>query len=183
MYNPSCLSQTAFTWTSLTVTSPPLCFSFPISFAAIRRNTSKPLHVHLMVSDPAALVDPYLQTGADIISVHVETETASEALKKLPKLAAELVAHSCWKVPLISSAFTAACRGHSRARNPRRNQRCRSRTRSLRAAPGQTPGPTASCRYRVRAEDHQRAFSYSRDFGCRICLRDRTTTTFRSKDA
>lgn len=62
--------------------APTLLF-FPDLIAAIRRITTKPLHVHLMVSDPAALVDPFLEAGADIVSVHVETETASRSLEKI----------------------------------------------------------------------------------------------------
>jgi ribulose-phosphate 3-epimerase len=62
--------------------APTLLF-FPDLIAAIRRLTTKPLHIHLMVSDPAALVDLFLEAGADIISVHVETETVSGAVKKI----------------------------------------------------------------------------------------------------
>jgi ribulose-phosphate 3-epimerase len=62
--------------------TPTLLF-FPDLVAAIRRITTKPLHIHLMVSDPAALVHPFIEAGADIISVHVETETASHALEKI----------------------------------------------------------------------------------------------------
>ncbi|MBV8833127.1 MAG: ribulose-phosphate 3-epimerase [Acidobacteriaceae bacterium] len=62
--------------------APTLLF-FPDLVAAIRRITTKALHVHLMVSDPVALVDSFIEAGADLISVHVEAETASSALKRI----------------------------------------------------------------------------------------------------
>lgn len=40
--------------------------------AACKRATSIPLDVHLMVSNPDASVDWYLDAGADLVSVHVE---------------------------------------------------------------------------------------------------------------
>jgi ribulose-phosphate 3-epimerase len=40
--------------------------------AAVHRLTRLPLDVHLMVTDPDALVEPFVEAGADRISVHVE---------------------------------------------------------------------------------------------------------------
>jgi ribulose-phosphate 3-epimerase len=50
---------------------PNLTFGIPV-LAALRRRTRLPLDVHLMVEDPAALLDDYLAAGADRISVHWE---------------------------------------------------------------------------------------------------------------
>jgi ribulose-phosphate 3-epimerase len=44
---------------------PPLC-------AAVRRLTKLPLDVHLMVTRPDALLEPFVAAGANRISVHVE---------------------------------------------------------------------------------------------------------------
>lgn len=40
----------------------------------IRRNTEKPLDVHLMVNHPDALIDIFANAGVDIIYVHYETD-------------------------------------------------------------------------------------------------------------
>lgn len=40
----------------------------------VRRNTKKPVDVHLMVENPAAVVDLFAQAGADIIYVHLEAD-------------------------------------------------------------------------------------------------------------
>lgn len=39
---------------------------------AVRRVTALPLDVHLMVSDPEAMIDDFLDAGADYLSVHYE---------------------------------------------------------------------------------------------------------------
>jgi ribulose-phosphate 3-epimerase len=58
----------------------PTLLFFPALVVAIRAITAKPLHVHLMVSDPASLVQPFIEAGADVITVQVETRTVSDAL-------------------------------------------------------------------------------------------------------
>lgn len=63
----------------------PTLLFFPALVAAIRAVTAKFLHVHLMVSDPAALVVPFIEAGADIISVQVETRTVSDAIELISK--------------------------------------------------------------------------------------------------
>jgi len=45
---------------------------FPDLVAALRPLTRRPFHVHLMVERPDQLVQPFLEAGADRISVHVE---------------------------------------------------------------------------------------------------------------
>jgi len=47
---------------------PPMC-------AAVRRLTKLPLDVHLMVTNPDALVQPFVEAGANRIAVHVEGVT------------------------------------------------------------------------------------------------------------
>ncbi|MBE0475757.1 MAG: ribulose-phosphate 3-epimerase [Coriobacteriia bacterium] len=42
---------------------------------ALKRVTSLPLDVHLMVADPDGTVEWYLDAGADIVTVHVEAST------------------------------------------------------------------------------------------------------------
>lgn len=52
---------------------PNLTFGPPI-VAAIRKITKLPLDVHLMVTNPAELIEPFAAAGADWLTVHVETE-------------------------------------------------------------------------------------------------------------
>lgn len=47
----------------------------PPVVAAIRKRTSLPLDVHLMVSNPSDLIDSFAQAGADTLVVHVEATT------------------------------------------------------------------------------------------------------------
>lgn len=52
---------------------PNLTLGAPV-VAAIRKVTQLPLDVHLMVTNPAELVDAFAAAGADWLTVHVETE-------------------------------------------------------------------------------------------------------------
>ncbi len=53
----------------------------------IRRNTSKPIDVHLMTSNPSAMVDLFAKEGADIIYVHHETDVhIAKTLGKIKEL-------------------------------------------------------------------------------------------------
>ena len=52
---------------------PNLTFGPPV-VAAIRKITKLPLDVHLMVTNPADLVNQFAAAGADWLTVHVETE-------------------------------------------------------------------------------------------------------------
>ena len=52
---------------------PNLTFGPPV-VAAIRKITKLPLDVHLMVTNPADLVEQFAAAGADWLTVHVETE-------------------------------------------------------------------------------------------------------------
>lgn len=51
---------------------PNLTFGPPV-VAAIRKVTKLPFDVHLMVTNPQDLIEPFVQAGADIITVHAET--------------------------------------------------------------------------------------------------------------
>jgi len=44
----------------------------PLVVAAIRKATSLPLDVHLMIEEPERYVDDFARAGADLIGVHVE---------------------------------------------------------------------------------------------------------------
>ena len=45
---------------------------FPDLVRALRPRTARPLHVHLMVERPTALIDDFVAGGADVITVHLE---------------------------------------------------------------------------------------------------------------
>jgi len=64
--------------------SPALLF-FPDLAAAARRATSKPIHVHLMVSDAVLenQIDQFADAGADLISVHAENANAAAGLERI----------------------------------------------------------------------------------------------------
>jgi ribulose-phosphate 3-epimerase len=47
----------------------------PALCAAVRRLTKLPLDVHLMVTNPDAMFEPFVEAGANRISVHVEAAT------------------------------------------------------------------------------------------------------------
>jgi ribulose-phosphate 3-epimerase len=46
----------------------------PIFVEAIKKITEKPLDVHLMIENPGHFVERFIDAGADIITVHVETD-------------------------------------------------------------------------------------------------------------
>lgn len=51
---------------------PNLTFGPPI-VAAIRKITRLPFDVHLMVTNPQDLIEPFINAGADILTIHAET--------------------------------------------------------------------------------------------------------------
>jgi ribulose-phosphate 3-epimerase len=65
----------------------PAFLLFPDLAAAIRKQTKKPVHVHLMVTDSVLLdqVEQFADSGADIISVHAENANATTALENIRK--------------------------------------------------------------------------------------------------
>ena len=52
---------------------PNLAIGLPV-MEAVRRGTSLPIDVHLMVADPAEWIAPFAAAGADSITVHVEAD-------------------------------------------------------------------------------------------------------------
>jgi ribulose-phosphate 3-epimerase len=46
----------------------------PVFVEAIKKITKKPLDVHLMIENPGNLIERFIDAGADIITVHVETD-------------------------------------------------------------------------------------------------------------
>ncbi len=51
---------------------------------SIRRVTSLPLDVHLMISEPLKYTDAFADAGADIITVHLESDgSTAEAIEKI----------------------------------------------------------------------------------------------------
>lgn len=47
----------------------------PQDIAVVRKNTNKPIDVHLMICDPGRYVDLFADLGVDIIYIHPESET------------------------------------------------------------------------------------------------------------
>ena len=45
----------------------------PLVVRAVRSVTRLPLHVHLMIEDPERYIDEFVRSGADSVTVHVET--------------------------------------------------------------------------------------------------------------
>ena len=64
------------------VFAPALLF-FPDLVAAMRKRSSVPIHVHLMVDDAILLtqVEQFADAGAEIISIHAENANAEEAVE------------------------------------------------------------------------------------------------------
>jgi len=56
---------------------PNLSFGPPV-IASLRPLTAMPFDVHLMVQDPAALLDAYVKAGADMITIHAECSSPLE---------------------------------------------------------------------------------------------------------
>jgi ribulose-phosphate 3-epimerase len=46
---------------------------FPALVGALRRHTSKPFEVHLMTTDPARWVSPFIDAGADVVIVALDS--------------------------------------------------------------------------------------------------------------
>ena len=52
---------------------PNISFGFPV-MKAIRKATSKLLDVHLMITKPVRYVEQFCDAGADLVTVHVESD-------------------------------------------------------------------------------------------------------------
>lgn len=56
---------------------------FPDLIAALRPVTARPFHVHLMIENPSRHIEPFVQAGADIVTVHVEADDCPAAVEKI----------------------------------------------------------------------------------------------------
>ena len=56
---------------------PNISFGMPV-VKAIRKMTSKPLDVHLMITEPERYIDEFIEIGSDIISFHIEATNKLE---------------------------------------------------------------------------------------------------------
>lgn len=66
----------------------PAFLFFPDLVAAMRKKTTLPIHVHLMVADAVLLpqIDQFAESGADLISIHVENANAGAGLDRIAAL-------------------------------------------------------------------------------------------------
>ncbi len=67
---------------------PNYSIGFPV-VEAIRRSTSLPLDVHLMVVQPGRYVERFCDAGADIVSIHVEADTEANLHAALGRIHAK----------------------------------------------------------------------------------------------
>ncbi|MBR3570914.1 MAG: ribulose-phosphate 3-epimerase [Oscillibacter sp.] len=67
---------------------PNISLGFPV-LAGIRKATSLPLDVHLMVERPVRYVERFCDGGADIVTVHVEADTEENIHAALDKIRAK----------------------------------------------------------------------------------------------
>ena len=59
----------------------------PVVVKSIRKTTSLPFDVHLMISNPEKYIERFVDAGADILTVHIETvENPLETIKKIRDL-------------------------------------------------------------------------------------------------
>jgi len=64
---------------------PNISFGMPI-VSSIRKLTSKPLDVHLMITKPEKYIDKFIEIGSDIVTVHIEATSKMEnILDKIAK--------------------------------------------------------------------------------------------------
>ena len=56
---------------------PNISFGMPV-VKAIRKMTSKPLDVHLMITEPERYIEKFIEIGSDIISFHIEATNKLE---------------------------------------------------------------------------------------------------------
>ena len=65
---------------------PNITIGIPV-VAALRRVTSLPLDVHLMIDRPIRYVEQFCKAGADYLTIHVEADTPENTLAALKKIA------------------------------------------------------------------------------------------------
>lgn len=52
----------------------------------LRRITALPIDVHLMVKKPLCFIDPFVKSGVDLITCHIESDNFLKALRKVKSL-------------------------------------------------------------------------------------------------
>ena len=67
---------------------PNISLGFPV-LAGIRKATSLPLDVHLMIDRPHRYAERFCDGGADIVTIHVEADTEDNILSTLDKIHAK----------------------------------------------------------------------------------------------
>ena len=64
---------------------PNISFGMPI-VSSIRKMTTKPLDVHLMITEPEKYIDKFIEIGSDILTVHIEaTSKMDNILDKIAR--------------------------------------------------------------------------------------------------
>lgn len=58
----------------------------PVVVKYIKRHTKLPLDVHLMIENPLGLIDAFIASGSDMITVHIETITKAKIMALRNKL-------------------------------------------------------------------------------------------------
>lgn len=66
---------------------PNITIGIPV-VSAIRKITAMPLDVHLMIDRPVRYVEEFCKAGADILTLHVEADTAQNTMEALKKIKA-----------------------------------------------------------------------------------------------
>ena len=87
---------------------PNISVGFPV-LEAVRRETTLPIDVHLMIAQPERYIEQFAQAGADFISVHVEaTPHIHRALEliKLQNIKAGVVINPGTPVELIKPVLS-----------------------------------------------------------------------------
>ena len=73
---------------------PNITFGFPM-IRDLKKYTSLPMDVHLMITEPERYVERFCEAGADIVTVHVEADTPENTLEAIRRIRA------CGKKPAV----------------------------------------------------------------------------------
>lgn len=85
---------------------PNITIGIPV-VAAIRRITTMPLDVHLMIDRPLRFVDEFCKAGADILSFHVEADSPENVRLALEKIRANGVKPALCVRPITTAEAVA----------------------------------------------------------------------------
>ncbi len=67
---------------------PNITIGIPV-VASIRKITEMPLDVHLMIEEPVRYVEKFCDAGADLVTIHVESDTQEHLLSAIDKIHAK----------------------------------------------------------------------------------------------